>query len=536
MKASEDHNNSPPPGGVKPVQSPANDLLIVLLLASLALGVFLFRARSESVLVFPDAMEYAQLGRSLASGEGFISRTLWVLHTAYSTELPAPEYRRSPGLPFLESLVFRMVRPGDRAAIITAGVPFILSIPLLYLLARRFLPAVPSLAAAGLLLFDSRSLDFAVSGLSEPLFGLMLIVLALALTIRNPLHAALAAGAILGLSQYVRGNAFVLLLPLLAVLGLPLQTGERKARLRQALAAFALFVVFANPLLIRNTKALGRFDFTGYQSASAVNHTGVYPDHYAERSFEYISPLGFALEHPGAMTNKLIRDLGLNINSFAQSAPPIVIGLAFGWLLLGQWTRPISPVVLFGLGSAALSVVFFSIGEFEGPRFYVPFVPLLILAAVHAGWTLTTRRDDADHHNRLVQVCAWLLPAITLLPGVLSLVQARPDRTSDEAFRVMFGREIANRVPVDGVIACDVPWVAAWYADRTSVWLPYGPEEMAKLGKRLPVAWVCLSGGVRSSDEVKPEWGAIHAGSGSLPGYTRHATLPGGFVLFKKVD
>jgi hypothetical protein len=33
----------------------------------------------------------------------------------------------------------------------------------------------------------------------------------------------------------------------------------------------------------------------------------------------------------------------------------------------------------------------------------------------------------------------------------------------------------------DEVIACDVPWAVAWYADRSSLWLPFDPADVDSL-------------------------------------------------------
>lgn len=514
---------------------PPGDPVIVIFLAVLALGIFVLRARTETILVYPDAMEYAQLGRSLAAGEGYISKTLWALHTAFSTELPARELRRYPGLPLLESVAFLLTSPSDRAAILAAGIPFILSVPLLYLLARRFLPIAPALAAALLLLFDSRSLDFSVSGLSEPLFALILILLGLALAQKHPLQAAILAGAALGAGQYVRGNAFILMFPLLAAVTVPDSNQLRRPALKQCAAAALAFLFLTAPLLIRNATHLGRLDYTGYHSALAINRTGVHPDHYAERTLEYQSPLAFAREHPGPFLNKVLRDLGLNVHSFAQSASPLIIGIAFARLLLGGWSGPLQRIVIFALGCPVVSVLFYSLGEFEGPRFYVPFVPLLILAAMHSVLQIMTIRPESTN-RRISRLILVFLFITALFPGILNLMEPRESQRRGEEFRLVFGREIREYVGEKDVIVSDVPWVTGWYGDRVSVWLPYGPEDMAELGRRLPVRWVCLSAAVRSSEELKPEWRGIYDGALNLPEYTRTATLTGGFVLLKRVE
>src|SRR6185436_235101 len=135
------------------------------------------------------------------------------------------------------------------------------------------------------------------------------------------------------------------------------------------------------------------------------------------------------------------------------------------------WSRispPVRALLIFTLSSAFLWLALFSLGEFEGPRFYVPLSPLVLMLAALAFRDLI---EWATSLKRASIIGAVVLAAAMLLPGVFKIAFLlsgdRPD-----PFRAALGELIQSHLPEDAIILSDVPWAVAWYGDRTSVWIP----------------------------------------------------------------
>lgn len=477
-------------------------------------------------------MEYAQLAESLAEGRGLTTRTIWILRTAYTTDLPAADLRRPPLLPLLQAMLFRATgESSDRNAILAAGFPFVLIPPLLFLLARRWVPLPLALGGAVLSMLDPVMLHFVDSGLTEPLFALIMLALGAVLALQNPWAAAIAGGVLLGIGQYTRSNAFTLIAPVLLVLWL--RSGAPRERLRWCGAALAVFLAVTAPHLLRNVHHIGRADFTGYQSAVIANDIGGTPEHFAERVFEPISPLAVLIADPAGLAAK-VWDYGVrNTEAALVSTSPVAIGLAFAILLLGCLDPVQRRLGLFSLAALVWSVLFFSVGEFQGPRFYVPFAPLIILTATLTVAAVVRQREGSATPRWQAAALIFVL-AVALLPGLGRVVRKDPVDPTAIGSRVHFGQAIRNAVAEGDVITSDVPWVIGRYTGRTGVWLPLRIEELPQLEARLPVRWICLSPSLYRLDYIRPEWREVYEGRRVIPGYRRAQAIQGGFVLFER--
>jgi hypothetical protein len=492
----------------------------LLLLLCVAIGATL-PLLGPRHLVYPDAMEYADTARGVARGQGALDRAIWVAQLSLSERIPPPAIRRAIFFPLFESLVFRLFSPSDRAALGASLVFFLLSAPLVFILAIALVEspregAAIGLAAGALALLDANGLQYGYSGLSEPMFACAVLAVALAIAARPFAGQWLLVGALVGLSQGVRLNGFTLILPCL----LAARTLDRAAFKRRA----AMLAIGAAPALIafalRNKAAVGDFSFVGVNGAIVANEIGGLSAHGVERVLFDVgagrpSLFSVALTHPLALAAKAWRGLNANISAAFAAASPLALGAAA--LFAAARRRDMSPrlraVVAFTFSSLAIWIALYSIGEFEGPRFYVPLSPLILLVAV-IGYSQLRGSSEPSRFGRGLGFC---LLAVLLFPGIHRLVELVRTETLG-SFRRDLARAVEREIPADAVVLSDIPWAVAWYGDRTSVWIPSATARIDAVAGRAGATHLVLSPAISSNFELDEDWRRVY--------YSRAAPSP----------
>jgi 4-amino-4-deoxy-L-arabinose transferase-like glycosyltransferase len=515
--------------------------LVVLLAGCVSLWVFF---RGPVRLQYPDSMEYAQIARSLANGNGYRTETLWLSRLSLPGAEPdtwvregAPDVRRPPLFVWWEALGFKVFGVSDRCAIGSSVFWFALSAILLFVLAARLVGKGAAWWAVILYLLDRESLILSTSGLTEPLFAALLLLLALALTLRESLRRNLLIGIALALLQLTRHNGFTLILPLFPAFGF----GRQVFTPRRLLCLAGPLVLTMLILGIRSGRLTGIYSPVGINGWSIINGTdhepaggplhpnekGLYPNHYAERSISTPeSGVRMILSHPRQFLWKWLSNLAKNLESAFSACSPIVwILLIPGMISIGNRSggRELSR---FALGSVLVAVIFFSLGEFEGRRFYVPFTPLLI--ALAAGFF--SRRREEERPALLSPRWGWILLPMAAVYGVVYLAGLEGNQRGEDLHRME--QRIKETSPGGGLFLSDVPWAVGWFGNRTTAWLPWSPEDIPRI-RKIETSGIVLSSYVLNLPELSPEWREVFQGVRGIPGFQRKAIqdFPG-FVLF----
>jgi 4-amino-4-deoxy-L-arabinose transferase-like glycosyltransferase len=256
---------------------PRSALLLVLILALSALLQATVVART--VVDRPlrvDALDYFSYAVNLRDHGVYSLDRGW--NEGRAAEIPRPDAQRPPGYP----LMLRMLDPQvsrqwlRRVGYVQAALG-VLSVWLVYLLGRRFLPAPMALLAAALTALCPSLVVLGTYVLSEGLFTFCLLAAllasVLALDRAGEWKPALAAGLLWGIASLVRSTSmFLPALFLLASLAAPALHGFRRA------SAFCLlgFALAMSPWLLRN-QALPPSAEGGSLMVKALAH-GSYPD------------------------------------------------------------------------------------------------------------------------------------------------------------------------------------------------------------------------------------------------------------------
>jgi hypothetical protein len=156
----------------------------------------------------------------------------------------------------------------------------------------------------------------------------------------------------------------------------------------------------------------------------------------------------------------------------------------FRWLLFAMWGSAVCGMAIFGMKEE---------GSLAANQFYVLFVPLFICYGmayvlvqwdrrIGLGFILPQWGNRAGVHNFLrvsLIIAVFALSSIPLLTRMfLERVQyfiEWPPYTPP--YIALMGKWFGP----EEIIASDMPWAVAWYADRRSLWLPYKQEDLIDL-------------------------------------------------------
>jgi 4-amino-4-deoxy-L-arabinose transferase-like glycosyltransferase len=230
--------------------------------------VLYFRAQPHW-LADPDAQDYAQAGRQLAAGRGPTTRFMPWNGLDYLVQRGAPagdtsdapswpNIVRFPLTPLLMALSFLAFGPGDEAVHLPAGLAFVLTAGCAGLLGARVYGAWAGIVAGLTAAFLPLLVNFSLTGLTEPLLGLLILgVLVCAVrphpptpsparrggdgseALPSPAHGGgvggrgllVLGGALFGLAVLNRYDTAILALPILALWLLPRPDRRRASAL-----------------------------------------------------------------------------------------------------------------------------------------------------------------------------------------------------------------------------------------------------------------------------------------------------------------
>ena len=353
-----------------------------------------FAASSIEGLWRPDGFDYAQIARELYAGNGFTSRqAIYVLHLEFLAERgglegPWPTLHRFP-LPSLAiAACFGLFGVGV-AGVVAYGIVFHALTSALVFVWGRAVGGLPVACASSFLItINGAMLEAVPSGLSEPpvIFFFSLALYALWFGRARAGGGAIAvSGAALGLAALARTNALFAAPVFLLVLA-----ARNPRRPRMLLWwCLGLLVVLA-PWLVRNSLVAGSpfFSLHSYFLLPA----GTEPDGWKwdltqQWVREFVPPLRFALDHPGAVLAKWARNLSDLVRGYPTLAgtfglPVIALAALLPVSAARELRQPAQ--VLFGCFVANAALVSFTDIYFD--KYHFLFLPGLVLLASALVW------------------------------------------------------------------------------------------------------------------------------------------------------
>jgi Dolichyl-phosphate-mannose-protein mannosyltransferase len=453
--------------------------------------VYLYQFRGLST---SQGMDQAQIGRAIASGEGWRTKVVRPLAVgqlqAHGRNVPTKVWKdtyNAPLPPLVDAIALlpikahwkmntrTIVYAGDKAIAVMSILLFLASVAVLFFTARRLFDQRLALLACGLVLLCDAMWQYSLSGLPQ-----MLLLLLFNGTVYLLVRAAEAKDAGESVFKWLvgAGVAFGLLALTHALTlwiffaALIFVTFFFQPRGRSALIMLAGFAVVYVPWLIRTFVVCGNpGGIAIYSIFNGVSHT----------EWGWMRRLHFdsSVAGLGAFRDKVTTNIiSQGEHIFGYLGLSVVAAMFFVSLLHGfkrTETAAIRWMILTMWGGATLGMAIYGITEEQGVaanQLHLMFVPLMTcygLAYLLVQWNrlgLELPFARVGFLTFLYLLCA--LPLIFATPWLSpprSLVRWPP-------YMPPLIGVLNEWMKPEEVTASDMPWAVAWYADRRSLWLP----------------------------------------------------------------
>jgi 4-amino-4-deoxy-L-arabinose transferase-like glycosyltransferase len=465
------------------------------LLAVVVFSVALIYMYSFRGLATSQAMDQAQIGRSIASGHGW--RTDFIRPRAFG-QLQANgknvgrvwlDTYNAPLPPFINAIalfpiksrlstgVSEAVFVGDKAIVSMALALYFASIVVIFFTARRLFDQKLAFLVCGLVLICETFWEYALSGLPQMLllllFNATVYVLVRAVQAQSsderlgPWLIALGAGfGLLALTHALTIWMFMAALVFCVFFFKP--------RGRAAGIVLAVFLGLYSPWLLRNFILTGNpagvafyslFDGIRHSEAGWMRHVG-------------FDSAGLGL---GAFRSKITSNLASQTGRIFEYLGWSVVAAAFFFSLLHPFKRKETNIIrwfILALWAGALfGMAVYGMNEEQGVaanQLHLLFIPLMScygLAYLLVQWHrlgLNLPLARLAFIVGLFLLCG--LPMLTSLWDMLFGSARTPSHWPPYA--PPYIGSLFNVMGPEEVIASDMPWAVAWYAGRHSVWVP----------------------------------------------------------------
>ena len=475
----------------------AGGLAIWIRRALAALAVFLliifymffhFRGLATS-----QAMDQAQIGRQIASGQGWrtnfarplaigqlqangkdVSQNIWF--DTYHAPLP----------PLVNAIALTPVKAhwkmtprdlqyaGDKAIALMAILLFIASVVVLFFTARRLFDQRLALLGCSLVLITDAIWQYSLSGLPQMLllflFNATVYALVRAVQIKyaggKPTLWLAVVGVCFGLLALT--HALTIWMFLGALIFCVFFFSPRGGAAAIVLAAFMIIYV---PWLVRTYAVCG--NPAGVAFYSVLDGIQFSEAGWMRRIDPDLQQVG-----PGAFRSKILGNLISQMGRIFEYLGWSVVAMAFFAALLHAFKRPETNALRWMLlamwAGAVLGMAVFGLREEQGfaaNQLHLIFMPLM---ACYGLAYLLVQWNRLGIMNNLARIgFITLLFLITGFPMINTLVlSGRKPQIRWPPYVPPYIAVLNNWMQPNEIIASDMPWAIAWYADRRSLWLP----------------------------------------------------------------
>jgi hypothetical protein len=465
-----------------------------LLMAALGIALFLhfFNARFSGLTNW-EAIDAAQVGLNFAKGRGLVTSVVYPLAIALKhPDTGRADIRQCPLYPMFLSFFFRAKVAGDETVAMANGVLHLFTAWMLYLLIKLLYDKATGLVAVIAYLFSLEAIGQALTGTGASLGGLLLLVslLCWAQTVSEAQHGnavsiplarrplsnpwlwLVASGLSLGL-LYLSGQFAIATIGAIAWFTAISQRPNHKFAIAVLLA---LFILTLCPWLIRNYRTLHTFGLP-LKQYELVMHTRSFPGHSILWTMPdpLPHPVTFVLSHPKQMLIKFANGL----TGLYRAIPDLVSPYLWPFLALGYFLvlqtdlqRRTWRLVALAVLLQALTICFYDVTNVSPLHVFIPVAYGLAVAAA----VQFVRQFVSPARARIALVTG--VAALVVFPYVTSTALGGKVPASPSATNLGI---LANAVHSKDMIASDIAWDVAWYAERKTLLLPRDAPEFKRL-------------------------------------------------------
>lgn len=548
--------------------------LFFLILIILTLGNLftLFRGLNS-----PHAMDQAQIAREIARGNGYVTK--FIRPVAYGETrkhqdrtVPFVGFQdtyHSPLNPLLNAAVLKMIGadksedwlmgenemvfPLDRVIATVSTLCFLMAIGVSYLLVSRIFDAKIAGVTAILMLFSETFWNYALSGLPQML---MLLLFSCAIYFvykavedssegRIPFAPALIAGVFFTLLAMTHFLAVWIALGYIIFAAVAF-----RPRGVVGISILAILIVPSVFVMVRNAGISG----TPFGTAFLNLYNGIGGGN--EDTVMRTSNLEeFPLLNKGFLSS-IIRTTLTQTTSIIPFLGGIIVAPLFFISLLHPFKRPSianfrwALLLMFGLSAFGLAIFGVSTDHLDPNQIHLLFAPVMTaygLAFISILWSKLPLVTSAPmmrnvHHILVIVICA--LPLILSLPLKVRIGMDRKDRGGiphwPPYYAPALNLGLSKWLTDKQICFSDQPWAVAWYADRTSIWLPPTRTDFAELESiaadlETPIAGILISPSSHGSGNAAEVAGKYRDFTSLvLDGRVFLATYPPGLSIYDK--
>ncbi len=444
------------------------------------------------------SIEQAEIAREIARGNGFSTKmirplALWQFQNT-GEKFPlenTPDTYHAPLNPWINSWFLRLTKdswqmstketayPSDKVLAAVQTAFFLIAVLINYFTAWRLFDQRLATFVATLLLVCQRFWEFSMSALPQML--MLMLFSAAAYTIvraieartagRTSLWWAMGTGVLFGLlalshalTLWIFGGALIFALMFFVPRG------------RDAAIMLAIVALMYGPWMARNAKVCGNpFGVSWYSGLVDIKGTESEIMRSMEMKAEGINPTIFRLK----LQAQTIAQLGslYSYLGYVIAAPVFFLAMlhlfkrpetaAFRWCVFLMWISAVIGMSVFGLNGEAVP------GSLRANDLHVLFIPLLTcygFAFVLMMWA------RLDINVRLVRVAfmstVYFISAMPFIQQLIELEKPPAGRIQWPPYVPPFIAILNTWTNEREIIASDMPWAVAWYADRKSLWVP----------------------------------------------------------------
>ncbi|MEO5720675.1 MAG: glycosyltransferase family 39 protein [Chthoniobacterales bacterium] len=464
------------------------------LVVAVVLGLAVFYMLHEfNGLATSQAMDQAQIGRKIASGQGWrtdfvrplavgqlqragknVAQRIW--YDTYNAPLP----------PLVNAVVLRPIKrhwvmgsadvsnPGDKVIVFASICFFLASLVILYFTAMRLFDQRLAMLATGLVLLCDTIWKYSLSGLPQML--MLFLFSATLYVLLRAIEAQYRGGAV-GIWLGLTGLGFGLL-ALSHALTIWMFAGMLivsifffRPRGWAAVIVLGVFLAVYTPWLVRN------YVITGNPAGVAM-YSVLDDIKHSEAGHMRRMELDLADVGPGYFRNKIAKNVVGEMGRLLEYLGWSMVAMTFFVALLHIFKRPETAIlrwmVLAMWLGAVLGMAIYGIPEEQGVaanQLHLLFIPIMTsygLAYLLVQWNrleIDFRIARIAFLVLLFVVCSMPMIFTVALPSTKGGVRWPP--------YVPPYISVLNRwMEPQEITASDMPWAIAWYADRRSIWLP----------------------------------------------------------------
>jgi len=462
--------------------------LVVAIIIGLLAGMwFAYKFNGFST---PEAMDQAQIGRQLATGQGFttlyarpLAMHLMLVRTG-NLASPLPEISQAPLGPLINAAILRaggrylvaspadFVLPAERAITAVAFVFFAASLALSYLLGRWLFDGRLALIGLGLIIASDLVWRFTFSGL--PQMAMLFFFTGALLALAGALEASAARRRSKSIMLVLAASLLLGLMTLGHGLGLWIFAGfwlYAVATIRPRwLVALSAPLFFALPLLpwawhnwraLRNPFGLPFYELYRKPQTDALALTADFEPLLRFHAGDFLSNTA----------TQTLAQVGNLLTYFGGSAVALAFFFAVFFHVFGRWqAAQFRWAVLFmWLGAAAGMSVFGVDSAVSANQLHILFLPVMIFFGLSFLLALASRLGlDQPLLRGAFITLLFLVSSIPLL-GTIAL---KPPMVNWPPYLPPLIMRFNQWVQPNEAMAADIPWATAWYGGRTSLLLP----------------------------------------------------------------